>query len=815
MADGHLSTVLRHIRQFVNARVADSPSDGELLERYASRRDDGAFAALVQRHGPVVLGVCRRVLRDAHEAEDAFQATFLVLVRKAGSLDRRGSLGGWLHGVAHRVARRARSQATRRPVCAPEPLDVPSPDGEAEPTRSVMRRELGAVLDEELQRLPEKYRAALVLCDLQGKTHDEAARELRWPRGSLAKRLAGARDRLRRRLTGHGVTLSAGALAAALAETAQAVPPALVQMTLDSATRFAAGQALPHSARAVALAKGVLQAMTLSKVKTIAAVILPLGLLVGGAAWFHEASGAPAPEAAPAFPRRMLAIRPNNYLYANPVTSGFRDEKGEFKHTVPDMMRHIAERLAIPPGQFLDLSDSVPGERLRGPLKDVVEKTVADFLASSRPQDRIIVLFAGHAVVIADKPYLVPLDGRLDDPATLISLQWVYDRLAQCKARQKVLIVDGCRFDQERGPERPSSEPMHEKLYAALRKPPAGVQVWSACSQGEFSHEFEMRGLLPGGAFLNQLHGVLGEGQITRDQRPEHPIPLAALAREVGRRTSQVVPENREARQTPFVAGLEAAGGAAPDPREPLPARLTALEYPREERDFANLATVLAILDETDIIPPAKPVPAELARLKPGALPLFSSRILANYRADDKGTPLREAVHKAITVMKKHSKSFPDQFLVPVGDEDQFRAHIVRIQKDVALALLELQEAMEELTAASAEHGAETTRRWQVNYDYVLARLMNRIAYVYEYTSALGELRRDPPPRDPAVHQGWRLVSREKMKGDRNGQILNRDAGKILQGIIANHAGTPWEVLARRELHNALGLQWQPIRFGE
>ena len=175
-------------------------TEWQLLERYAVRRDEAAFAALVARHAPMVLGVCRRVLHDPDDVEDAFQATFLVLARKAGVLRPRDPLGHWLYGVAHRVSLRARSEAARR-----RSRERPARPGESEPEAAVSPEapdaDLGAVIDDELKRLPATYRAAVVLCYLDGLTHEEAARQLGWPIGTVKGRLSRARGLLRDRLT--------------------------------------------------------------------------------------------------------------------------------------------------------------------------------------------------------------------------------------------------------------------------------------------------------------------------------------------------------------------------------------------------------------------------------------------------------------------------------------------------------------------------------------------------------------------------------------------------------------------------------------
>ena len=201
MTSGRYGLAWREIGRLFGGESASGLGAGPLLERFAADRDSAAFEALVGRHGPMVLATCRRMLPDPHDADDAFQATFLVLARKAGSIRDPDRLGPWLHGVARRVAARSRALAgRRRSVERPggdEPMDT-SPD-------ALEGAEVREVLDEELARLPEKYRAPLVLCYLDGLTHDEAAEALRWPVGTVRSRLAGGRDRLRDRLTRRGL----------------------------------------------------------------------------------------------------------------------------------------------------------------------------------------------------------------------------------------------------------------------------------------------------------------------------------------------------------------------------------------------------------------------------------------------------------------------------------------------------------------------------------------------------------------------------------------------------------------------------------
>lgn len=296
MATHSLGTVLQHLCTIVRPPAADS-SDRQLLDRYVTNHDEAAFASLVGRHGPMVLGVCRRLLNDGPDADDAFQATFLVLVRKARSIPWHDSVGSWLYQVAFRIGLKARAAAARWRAAERQGLDMPVPDPRVDASGEAARGELRLALDEELNRLPTKYRAPLVLCYLQGKTHDEAAQELGWPRGSMAKRLMRGQELLRGRLLGRGLALSAGPILAGSAETASAaVSPALLHSTIKAATLFAAGEAAAGavSAPAAALAQGALQTMFVNKLKKAAAVALALGMVTASAGWLlHEALANP------------------------------------------------------------------------------------------------------------------------------------------------------------------------------------------------------------------------------------------------------------------------------------------------------------------------------------------------------------------------------------------------------------------------------------------------------------------------------------------------------------------------------------------
>jgi RNA polymerase sigma factor (sigma-70 family) len=277
-------------------------TDGQLLDRFVGGRDRLALEALVCRHAPMVWGVCRRTLAHHDQAEDAFQATFLVLVRKAASIRSPELLPNWLYRVAHKTACKARQTAAKRAAresqvrVLPEPLPVGPPAGEFGP-------ELPAVLDEELSRLPEKYRLALVLCDLEGRSRAEAARQLRLPEGTVASRLARGRARLARRLARRGVTASATSLAAACSQKAAsgAVPAALLANTVEAAGLLAAGEAVTAglvSAGVPPLAEGVLHAMA-TKQKAGVVFLAAALVLAGGVVTYHTLAGPPAQPAPP------------------------------------------------------------------------------------------------------------------------------------------------------------------------------------------------------------------------------------------------------------------------------------------------------------------------------------------------------------------------------------------------------------------------------------------------------------------------------------------------------------------------------------
>jgi RNA polymerase sigma factor (sigma-70 family) len=303
MPSGQLNSLVRHLRRAVLAHN-DGQTDGELLQRFVAHRDEDAFATLVRRYAPLVFGVCQRVLHHRQDAEDAFQAAFLVLMHKAGSITRPEGLGNWLYGVAYNTAKNARRTAARRHVREREVSAIAKPQPVAE---QELLHELRSVLDEELSRLPEKYRVPVVLCELQGKSRKEVTGQLGCPEGTVSSRLARGREILRRRLIKRGLALPAGSLAIILAcdPASASVPPLLVAGAIKTALLLANSQ-LPAagvvSTQVAALTEGVLKTMLLAKLKIVTGLVLAISVVSGAGLLAHTALAEKAAQAKAASP---------------------------------------------------------------------------------------------------------------------------------------------------------------------------------------------------------------------------------------------------------------------------------------------------------------------------------------------------------------------------------------------------------------------------------------------------------------------------------------------------------------------------------
>jgi RNA polymerase sigma factor (sigma-70 family) len=344
MAGGQLDKVVDHLSRLAGQVDVQEPTDRQLLERFLDLGDELAFEALLRRHGAAVLGVCRRALRCLPDAEDAFQATFLVLALKGHTIRKRESVGSWLYGVACRVARRARASALRRRALQ-QPLAVAEEAWDETPAE-----DLREVLDEELEHLPEKYRAPLVLCYLEGKTNEQAAQELGWRPGSMSRRLARARELLRGRLLRRGVAPAVAATMLPAGEAA-AVPLSLAVRVMESAKQPGA-----VNGPAGELAKGVMRTMFVSKWQSLSVALLGLTVLAGGAGLVVRGASGQAPER----PQPPVAVAAPAGKVAQPATQVTKKEAPASVAFSPD-----GKLLAVGSKNKILLRDTATGKTVR------------------------------------------------------------------------------------------------------------------------------------------------------------------------------------------------------------------------------------------------------------------------------------------------------------------------------------------------------------------------------------------------------------------------------------------------------------------
>jgi RNA polymerase sigma factor (sigma-70 family) len=324
MATTHIHTITRHLRRTVLQQDTTGWTDGQLLASFIDHKDEAAFEALVRRHGSMVFGVCRRIVGNHHDAEDAFQATFLVLARKASSVRPRERVANWLHGVALHTAMKAKAMKAKRRGRELQATAMPEP--EAAPQDPW--RDLQPLVDQELNGLPENYRLPILLCDLEGKTIKQATQQLGWPQGTLAGRLARGRKLLAKRLANRGVVLSVGALAASVSLNASSAsaPASLLSSTVKAAAMIAAGQATLAGvvpAKVATLTEGVLWTMFLSKLKAVVGTLMVVAVLVWGsiALSLAQPPDSPNPKKADPEPKRAAQANPSASVGAKPVPS--------------------------------------------------------------------------------------------------------------------------------------------------------------------------------------------------------------------------------------------------------------------------------------------------------------------------------------------------------------------------------------------------------------------------------------------------------------------------------------------------------------
>jgi RNA polymerase sigma-70 factor (ECF subfamily) len=408
-----MSMAVRDLQALFGVGVTGTLTDGQLLERFVARREGAVFEAIIHRHGPMVWGVCRRVLRDHHDAEDAFQATFLVLARKAASIAYREKLGNWLYGVAYQTARKARAVRAKRRGREDQVPDMPEPTVVPHDQRD----DLAESLDRELSRLPEKYRIPIVLCELEGKTHKEVAGQLGVPIGTVSSRLSRARALLARRLSRPGMTLSGGSLAMLMAqESASAsMPTRLIGSTARAASLFAVGEAATAgavSAGVAALSGEVLKMMLLSKIKVMTGMLLVVSALaVSGTdlAYRAQAEGPSQDERATptiGVAGRQATVYPTVYAGRQDTEAA---QKDDLQRLIDEKKEELRQLIAKQKGEgiaVVDLDIEYPTTTERGSAVGILLDGRGDILSAYAPlkgATRVRVTF-GDGRILEGRP---------------------------------------------------------------------------------------------------------------------------------------------------------------------------------------------------------------------------------------------------------------------------------------------------------------------------------------------------------------------------------------------------------------------------
>lgn len=535
-------------------------------------------------------------------------------------------------------------------------------------------------------------------------------------------------------------------------------------------------------------------------------------------------------------PRRALFIAPVHYLFHN-STNFYQVKEGAGAGENSLLYRfHMGAPFNIEKNQIYFLSDSAEGRfASAAPQKAVIEAAIKDFVETSRPQDRIILFFSGHACDVEDKGYLIPIEGDKDEKDTLIPIDWVYEQLAKCKARQKVFIVDAFRFPPARGLELPATGAMTEAVDKQLDNPPPGVQVITACLKDQQSLEFEN-----GSIFQSALIDGFRKMALGAIVQPKDPLPLNDLVQKanafmkdnLGGGAPMMAKDDKGEKtekaeggmvQVCRLSGKELDTGVDPNPAEPMAQPIAFL---KGEKDDAGLAVARGILDEIKKFPPMKSSQvAALGGLSLSALP-GSVKAIEEFKEDgfnpftadaaminamkDK-YPLRVMSYEISTKMKEFIDLPMREVLNnPGGPLDaKAKGRFLIEQKDPALAVLVLEELLSDAKKLAEDREKETSKRWQAHFDLSLARLQSRLVYIYEYNNLIALIRSDSLPELTPQHTGWRVNTSNKIQiKEASVKAMAKEATKTWDRIGRDYPGTPWAVIARREKNVSMGLQW-------
>ncbi len=526
------------------------------------------------------------------------------------------------------------------------------------------------------------------------------------------------------------------------------------------------------------------------------------------------------------YPGRALLIGIRDYLYLNPLNPGFRLERSFLGDALglQSLRRNLITELSFPRDQVVLLSD-VDDQKPIVPTKAAIEANVEEFLSTSRAGDRVVLALAMHAVHLAGKTYLIPIDGELPPDGAkadadrdaklaskLIPLSWLYEKLKACPAKQKLLILDIAQSDPEAGITRQSPGPLTEAMFAELQQVPEGVQVWLPCQAKQSSIGLSNTGQA-GTAFMdtiNQLATLSVDANWKRIEKDPGLkagiLPLTLLVPHVEKEINKYL-QDKGYEQKPQLLGkaptvVDAEKTSAP----PVAIKTTKSADPNiTGKEIALVLKELALSNDN------------ARRLSTTSFPPMSQKTFEKYQPDYTTDselegklsqyPLRMMTMKATKVLDRSLRTFRMRF-PEESDEANFKKKIEQEQESPAYVSAELSDLLEEMK--KLERDEEKSARWLAHFDYTQARVLAQMAHVQEYSFVLGnKLRKDTPKiKDAKNHNGWIIVPQKKLE-QKETRGFDSERQKLLTKIIKEHPGTPWEILARREQATILGLTLQ------
>lgn len=559
------------------------------------------------------------------------------------------------------------------------------------------------------------------------------------------------------------------------------------------------------------------------------------------------------------FPRRMLVLNVTKYLYCNNLTAGDPRLAGDHVTTVASKLA-FHWRIPTSPdnNQLFIISDTARNSRPM--LKPIIEESYTRFFETSRKQDHVVVYFGGHAVAEDGKAYLVPVDGDMQEPETLVPLEDFWAKLAACPAQQKVVLFDVCRLNEDDEKLRPGSEPMSEELQKLLLAAPDGVQVALSCSAGENSLEFRRTkvgepGLsdVAGSAFLSALKYVATKGKAKppTEPTPDEPLTLANWIDATKSRLADIAALAGEPKQTIAVAGQDPAESPVKADKSEAVAKQFDLPTPPKGMSARQLAPVLSRVS----LAPIKPSGGAYQEARIEEIIPFSQEVMSPYMPDGvsvqqiREDPGKYAIRnltldalKLITdewgtaadapkgidpagaMIAGVMEDDPAMNSTPVSlrvrfegesDEDAKKGIVAEQEKPARIILLldDLSRQMDALVE-SGEVEKESSMYWKVTFAYAHAQVKARLAFMHEYNLALAYIRTDSLPEKGKGDTGWQMVSVEEMKSKRDVKEIADIAQEMFDEIADKHKGTPWAVLSKRARSVALGLEWRTYNPG-